>query len=153
MGGDIIKEIQVLNDALKSTKDGRERDRIRGIILIKKGYNVHKIADIMNVSVRTIYNWKKRYEKNGTKGLKTKRKPGRKGKLSPEDVEKLIKLLKQKDCWTTREAKELIKNEFGIEYTLRHVARILRKIGMVYQKPFVHDYRRPDNAEEILKKE
>ena len=36
MGGDIIKEIQVLNDALKRTKDGRERDRIRGIILVKK---------------------------------------------------------------------------------------------------------------------
>ena len=128
MGGDIIKEIQVLNDALKRTKDGRERDRIRGIILIKKGYNVHEVADIMNVSVRTIYNWKKRYEKNGTKGLKTKQKPGRKGKLSPEDVEKLIKLLKQKDYWTTKEVKELIKNEFGIEYTLRHVARILRKL-------------------------
>ena len=153
MGGDIIKEIQVLNDTLKRTKDGRERDRIRGIILIKKGYNVHKIADIMNVSVRTIYNWKKRYEKNGTKGLKTKRKPGRKGKLSPEDMENLKELLKKKDYWTTREVKELIKNEFGIEYTLRHVARILRKIGMVYQKPFVYDYRRPDNAEEILKKE
>ena len=59
MGGDIIKEIQVLNDTLKRTKDGRERDRIRGIILIKKGYNVHEVADIMNVSVRTIYNWKK----------------------------------------------------------------------------------------------
>ena len=28
MGGDIIKEIQVLNDTLKRTKDGRERDRM-----------------------------------------------------------------------------------------------------------------------------
>ncbi len=153
MGGDAIKEMQVLNDALKRIKDGRERDRIRGVILIKKGYNVHEIANIMNVSVRTIYNWKKRYEKDGLKGLKTKQKPGRKGKLSPEDMENLKELLKKKDYWTTREVKELIKNEFGIEYTLRHVARILRKIGMVYQKPFVYDYRRPDNAEEILKKE
>jgi len=58
----MINEIHMLNDALKRTKDGRERDRIRGIILIKKGYNVHRIADIMNVSVRTIYNWKKRME-------------------------------------------------------------------------------------------
>lgn len=55
MGGDIIKEIRVLNDALNRTKDGRERDRIRGIILVKKGYNIHEVADIMNVSVRTIY--------------------------------------------------------------------------------------------------
>jgi len=68
-------------------------------------------------------------KKDGVEGLKTKQKPGRKGKLSPEDMEKLIKLLKQKDYWTTREVKELIKNEFGIEYTLRHNIRILKKLA------------------------
>ena len=44
-------------------------------------------------------------------------------------MEKLIKLLKQKDYWTTREVKELIKNEFGIEYTLRHIIKNIEKVG------------------------
>ena len=85
--------------------------------------------------------------------MKTKEKPGRKRKLSDEDMERLKDLLKQKDYWTTREVRNLIKIEFGIEYTLRHVARILRKLGMKYQKPYVNDFRKPKNAEEILKKD
>ena len=107
----------------------------------------------MRITRRTVYAWKKRYEEEGIEGLKTREKSGRKRKLSDEDMDKLKDLLKQKDYWTTRGVRNLIKIEFGIEYTLRHVARILRKLGMKYQKPYVNDYRRPENAEKILKKD
>ncbi len=48
--------------------------------------------------------------------------------------------------------RELIKEKFGVEYSLRHVSRILRSFGMKYAKPYQKDYRRPENAEEELKK-
>ncbi len=153
MGRDATEEINAPNKMLKKEKNAETRDRIRGIILLKKGYKLREIASIMGVSRRTIYNWKKRYKEEGIEGLKTKEKPGRKRKLSNEDMERLKDLLKEREYWTTRGVRKLIKIEFGIEYTLRHVARILRKLGMKYQKPYVNDYRRPENAEEILKKD
>ena len=153
MGWDATEEINILNRRLKKEKNPETRDRIRGIILLKKGHRLQEIANIMGVNRRTVYNWRRRYEEEGIEGLKTREKPGRKRKLSDEDMERLKDLLKQKDYWTTRGVRNLIKIEFGIEYTLRHVARILRKLGMKYQKPYVNDYRRPENAEEILKKD
>lgn len=35
---------------------------------------------------------------------------------------------------------------------MRHIARILRKMGMSYQKPYVTDLKRPKDAEAIFKK-
>jgi len=146
-------EICLLENRLKKEKDPKVRDRIRMMILLKEGYKQKEVAKIMRTTERTVYTWKKRYKEEGIEGLKTKEKPGRKRKLSDEDMERLKDLLKQKEYWTTRGVRNLIKIEFGIEYTLRHVARILRKLGMKYQKPYVNDFRKPKNAEEILKKD
>jgi transposase len=46
----------------------------------------------------------------------------------------------------------MIYNEFNVEYTLKQIRVITKKFGMRYAKPFTMDYRRPPNAEEILKK-
>ncbi|MHC1582038.1 MAG: winged helix-turn-helix domain-containing protein [Candidatus Syntropharchaeia archaeon] len=48
-----------------------------------------------------------------------------------------------------KKVKELIKNRFGVEYSLRHVSRILRSLGMKYAKPYQYDYRKPENAEDL----
>lgn len=146
-------EVRILEDRLKKENNPKVRDRLRMVILLKEGYKQKETAKIMRVTDRTAYAWKKRYEKEGIKGLKTREKPGRKRRLSDEDIERLKGMLKQKEYWTTRDARNLIKIEFGIEYTLRHVVRILRKLGMKYQKPYVNDFRRPKDAEEILKKD
>jgi transposase len=76
----------------------------------------------------------------------------RKRRLSDDDIQKLRKLLEQREYWTTKEVRDLIKREFDVEYTFRHVSRILREMGMNYQKLYVNDLKRPANAEDILKK-
>lgn len=106
----------------------------------------------MGISKKTAYNWRQRFNKEGYEGLKTKEKPGRKRKLTEEEIEKLIEILHQKEYWTTKGVRDLIDKEFKVNYTTRHVSRILRKIGMNYQKPYENDYRKPKNADEILKK-
>lgn len=146
-------KVCTLEDRLRKEKDPKVRDRLRMIILLKEGYKQKEVSKIMRVTERTVYTWKKRYEKEGIEGLNTREKPGRKRRLSDEDIEGLKGMLEQKEYWTTRDVRNLIKIEFNIEYTLRHVARILRKLGMKYQKPYVNDFRRPKDAEEILKKD
>jgi len=77
---------------------------------------------------------------------------GRPSKLSNQQKEKLLFLLREKDTWTTEEVRFLILKEFGVEYTLKQVRVIVKKFGMKYAKPFVLDYRKPPDAENILKK-
>jgi len=58
--------------------------------------------------------------------------------------------LKSKSNWLTSEVHALIKKEFGVDYSDRHVCKILRGFEMHYAKPYPRDYRRPENAKELL---
>jgi len=152
MGRDVKEEIKILEKLVKKEKNPKLRDRLRGVLLMKKNFTICEVSEILGVTERTLYNWKKRYNQSGYNGLKTNPIPGRNTILNNEDMKKLKELLQMKDYWTSKEIRELIKNEFDIEFTPRHIPRILRKLGMKYQKPYVNDYRRPEDAEDILKK-
>jgi len=153
MGRDAKEEIKILEKLVKKEKSPKLRDRLRGILLLKKNYTHNEVAEILGVTKRTVFNWKKRYNQSGYDGLKTNPIPGRNTILNEDDMEKLKELLQRRDYWTAKEVRELIKNEFDIEFTPRHIPRILRKLGMNYSKPYVNDYRRPEDAEDILKKD
>ena len=58
-------------------------------------------------------------------GLKPSYGGGRPSELSEKQKEGLKAILKERDDWTTREVRELIKSRFGVEYSLRDVGRIL----------------------------
>jgi len=153
MGWDEKDEIKHIEKLIKKERDPQVRDRLRGVLLLKKGYTQGKVAEIMDVTTRTVYNWKTRYNQEGVEGLRNKPIPGRKTTLDESDMEKLRMLLEERDYWTSNQVRALIKEEFGVEFTTRHIPRILRKLGLKYQKPFVNDYRRPVDAEGILKKD
>jgi putative transposase len=69
--------------------------------------------------------------------------------LSGEQKARLKEMIDKRDDWTTDEVRKLIRSEFGVEYTLKQVRVILRRMGAKYGKPLQHDYRRPKDAEEI----
>ncbi|MCX8163877.1 MAG: winged helix-turn-helix domain-containing protein, partial [Aquificaceae bacterium] len=64
--------------------------------------------------------------------------------------EQLLKLLKERDYWTTTQVKQLIKERFNIEYSDVHIRRTLRAFGLLYIKPCPIDYRKPQNTKEDL---
>lgn len=60
-------------------------------------------------------------------------------------------MLKAKPYWSVKEVMKLIKELFGVNYSDDQTRRILvEKLGMNYAKPFVRDYRRPKDAEDIF---
>ncbi|MCS7307480.1 MAG: IS630 family transposase, partial [Aquificaceae bacterium] len=67
-----------------------------------------------------------------------------------QQKEQLLKLLKERDYWTTAQVKQLIREKFNIEYSDAHIRRILRAFGLLYIKPYPIDYRKPQNAKEDL---
>ncbi len=46
----------------------------------------------------------------------------------------------------------LINEKFGAEYSMKDVRELLRQFGMKFGKTYSHDYGRPKNAEDDLKK-
>lgn len=135
----------------------REKSRARiipmliFIRLLYKGRSVPEAASDLGVSKRSGYLWLDRWNKNGAEGLVLMHGGGFKPKLTGEQMSKLNEHLSQ-GSWSTEEVRKHIMDKFSVEYSSRQVARILNKLGMHHAKPYPHDYRRPKDAEERLKK-
>lgn len=133
-------------------KDVKVVQRLYFIKYRYEGVTVEEAANRVGISKPVAYIWQDRWNKEGYEGLKPKFAGGKPSKLSDDQKEQLKKILNKRDDWTTDEIKKLISDEFMVEYSLKQIRIILKKFGMKLAKPFPHDYRRPDDAEEILKK-
>lgn len=132
--------------------EARMLQRLLFIKYLYEGDSVPEAADKVEVTFPTGYEWRKRWNHNGYEGLIPNFAGGAPAKLSRRDTQELKEILEQRDDWTTQEVRRLIMNRFEVNYTLRHVGRLLKSMGMKQGKPFRYDYRRPDDAEEQLKK-
>ncbi len=117
-----------------------------------EGKSVEESSHLVGVAKPVGYEWQERWNKNGYDGLIPLYAGGRPSKLSDQQKEQLQLMLRERNSWTTDEVRLLISNQFGVEYTLKQVRIIAKKFGMKYAKPFTLDYRRPPNADQILKK-
>jgi putative transposase len=61
----------------------------------------------------------------------------------------LVFELRKRENWTLAEVRKLIWDKYGVTYSENHVRRLLKSFDMKHAKPYVHDYRRPDDAERI----
>ena len=136
---------------IKRERDKRFAERLIFIRSLYDGETVEKAVARLGRCKATGYTWLKRWNPTGLNGLKPEFGGGRPPKISVEKQEELKQALLTRDYWTTKEAKQLIREKFGVEYSHSSARRILKGIGMRFAKPYPHDYRRPKDAEEKLK--
>ena len=126
-----------------------EDTRTLAITALQKGIHPDDVADLYDVGRSTVYNWRKEYKEKGSAALKVKYAPGRTPRLTPRQKEQLRKWIVGRDprqlqfdfaLWTRQMVRELIKREFGVEYTPQAVGSILRDMGLSPQRPLVRAY-------------
>jgi Transposase and inactivated derivatives len=145
--------VEELDQKIRSLKqDVRVLKKLLFLKDLYKNENVEKSAELVGVTKATGYNWLKAWNREGYDGLKPKPKSGRHPRLSDDEKKELKAMLKEKDSWTTREIQDLVSKNFGVKYSSWQIRRIIKTFGMKYAKPLQKDYRRPENAEKILKK-
>lgn len=152
---EIVKHITLdeLNIKIKKEeKSVRILERLYFIRHIYKGLAIKDACEYVNISEPTGYNWLDLWNKGGYNTLIPNFSGGPKPKLANSERDELKKLLLEKDAWTLREVRQLITEKFNVEYSDMQVWRILKSWNMHHAKPYVLDKRRPEDAEEILKK-
>jgi len=128
------------------------KERLLAILLLYDGKNIYEVAEILRKCERTIKEWLSRWNREGYEGLFPGKGRGRKPKLSEEEWDKILREIEGKG--TIKEVTVYVKTTRGVEYAYKTVWKILRKKKKVrYGKPYIQNSKRPDNAEEILKKE
>ena len=132
-------------------KDTRVLKRLYFVRYRYEGKSVEEAANLVGTTKNNAYIWQERWNESGYEGLIPRFAGGKPSKLTEEQKMDLKDQLAN-GSFTTEEVRELIQTKFDVEYTSKQVRIILRKMGLNYAKPFQHDYRRPADAEEQLKK-
>ena len=147
----MIANVEKLRQALDEEKEPEVRWKLSFINLVAGGMKLEAAIANFGIGIATGYKWIRRWNNEGVEGLKRRKIPGRPPKLSTEELEELKRILKAKPYWSVKEVMRLVKELFGVNYSDEQIRRILvEKLGMNYAKPFVRDYRRPKNAEDIF---
>lgn len=151
----IRKEIPLL-EVEKRIKDLEKNTKVlKRLYFIKfryQGNRVERAASYVGITKKLGYIWQDRWNREGFDGLIPRYAGGRPSRLTGEQRESLMKMLERRDDWSTKEVRVLIKEKFGVEYSMKHVRELLRRFGMRFGKPYLHDYRRQKSAEDDLKK-
>ena len=142
-----------INRKIKEEKTrARIIPRLIFIKLLYGGESVIEASRNVGVVKRVGYQWLERWNESGFDGLAPRFAGGRHSRLSTEQKKELRIVLESKDIWYLRDIVELIRTKFGVEYSEKQVGRILKEFGMKHAKPYQIDYRKPDDADEKLKK-
>ncbi|WMT44428.1 MAG: transposase [Cuniculiplasma divulgatum] len=141
-----------LNRLIKSLK--RSTKVLKRLLFVKYRYNgdsVREAAKRIGITKMMGYAWQRRWNQDGYRGLMPRYARKGPSKMSDEQKEMLKEKLKNWE-YTTSQVRDMIRDEFGIEYTMKQIWVILKKMGVRYAKPYPHDKRRPRDAENVLKK-
>ncbi len=84
-----------------------------------KNWELRKLQDIL---------WLERWNENGYDGIIPSFAGGRPSKLTDEEKIELKEILKERDDWKTKEIRKLICDKFNVEYSLKQVGIILKKL-------------------------
>jgi transposase len=96
------------------------------------------------VTPGAVCQWIKAAEESSLSGLlSSTTKRGTKPRLPLEELERLPEFLNRGpeaygfrgNVWTRARVRKVIQEEFGVTYSVRHVGRLLRKVGWTRQKP------------------
>lgn len=150
-----LKEIE---EVYKTETDFKVRERMQIILHLREKYAEREVSEIMHVSVGKVPFWKKRFESEGFEGLYDKDGRGRKAHLSEEELSMLASALADGYLmdngytrpYKTKDVSKFILDIFGIRYTIRHVRRLLKQMGLRLKVPRPrHKKRNQENVDEF----
>jgi transposase len=130
--------------------------RVMALLMISEGQPAEKIAKLLGITVRTVFNWLSGFmweRFSWLSGYHYKGR-GRKSKLNGEQKRKLYRIVDggpEKygfDCgvWNSAMILTVIQNEFDVTYNPKYISTLLKSIGLSYQKAKFESDRRDDET-------
>jgi transposase len=123
--------------------DGRMKERYHATFLMHIYKSAEKVAEIVLRSKPTIISWIKAFNESGIKGLARDSPPGKKYRLSEEQMEELKgdvlknprELGYEFSNWEGKSVAHHILKKFGVKLRVRATQKLLHKLGFSLQRP------------------
>lgn len=128
-----------LHEALEEADEKKAVQRLMVAILYKQGPSVPMIAEWFDMRERTIYDWFDRLEAEPVpQAVRDRPRPGRPPKLTDAQRAAFERALEtapaehgyDAERWSPDVARAFLRDRFGVEYTRRHVQRLLNELGV-----------------------
>lgn len=122
-----------IKEAYNKEKDGRIKQRLLIILKSFGDKSSYEVAEEVNTSHTKVLRWVKRFNKKGIDSLRDKQRKGRPSKLDKKQIKLLEITLNKKSefraGYNTLEIMHIVKQEFNVNYSQRHIRRFLYSIG------------------------
>lgn len=139
-----------LDEAIAGARSAGEAYLLQRLCFVKNCYagdTATEAARRVGVSRSTGSRWLDRWNEAGVEGLGPDFGGGRPPKLDGEERAAVRKRLAAGEPWTTAEVRELLREEFGVEYAPGYLPRLLRSLGLSYARPDEVDERDGDERD------
>ena len=140
----ICMSVSGIEALLKSEKDHKIALRLHSILSIAKGASSRKVEQSLLLSHNQICIWVKRFNEFGIEGLKDKPKPGRKPRISSQQLARLREIVLKEsptlhgfntETWTAVMLVKVVEKECAILYSTDMIYSLLKKkLGLTYKK-------------------
>jgi transposase len=130
------EDLTQLQQQSRRQRDAKQRDRYRAVLLALEGHAAPAIARTLGRSRAFVQRWVYAYRDQGLEAIAPKRQTGRPPNLPPAKEipfkERFLAEPTEADGVCTLRAKEaqrILREEFGVEYTLGGVYDLLHRLG------------------------
>ncbi len=131
---------QVLEEAYHGEEDGDVKERMLLVMRVRSdGVTASEACRELHRTKGWASKWLNRFEEHGIEGLETKERGGRPPKLDHREFVSVKRKVVKNECgWTVKEVREMIRSEVDVQYSERHIYRLMARWGV---RPIVPDKR------------
>ena len=140
-----VEELATIKLAMDNEKRARFFKRYQALYLFFSGKTCRDIAEMLGITANTVCNLHKKYQKEGLAGIPDKLIPGRPTRLTLEERNRLKEVIINNipsDVgfatdfnWTAGLIAKYIKREYGYDYSIGGITRMLDRMGLSYTRP------------------
>ena len=126
-----------IQQEIERSEDARYYHRLHGLLLLAAGHSCRQVAGVFGEDDTTVQRWVRRFEQGGLRGLRERKKSGRRRTLSADLWSQLrADLCKaprdfglESALWDGPSLSRHLRYRYGVELGVRQCQRIFRQMG------------------------
>ena len=148
-------------DGRKLSRTELEKIRFKVVERVQAGATPSEVAREMGLGTNRVFEYLARYRSGGWDALKRRKASGRPKKISAKQIKWLYKVVTEKDptqlkfpfaLWTRGLIQKALKERWGLKLSSSSVGRLLKQLGLSWQKPLKKAYQQdPEKVKKWLK--
>jgi transposase len=156
MSGERRKEIvrhlseDDLDRLLSEADEPKVLRRLAFVKNLYEGDTLEEAASRVGKSASTGSRWARRWNEGGLERLMPDLGDGRPPKLTEDEQDELLELLRDGQPWIKQEIQDLLKEEFDVEYHPVYLNELLHNLGLSYSTPRTNRHSQPSGSEGSL---